>query len=95
LANWPSPRINAWDALLKARAIENCCYVVGVNRIGMDANTLDYPGHSQAIDFEGNLLHDSGSKAEVAVVEINKKALLEFRTRFAFLADQDRFTVED
>jgi predicted amidohydrolase len=95
VANWPSPRINAWDALLKARAIENCCYVVGVNRIGMDANDLDYPGHSQAIDFAGNLLHDSGSKAEVAVVEINKKELLEFRTRFAFLADQDRFTVED
>lgn len=95
VANWPSPRINAWDALLKARAIENCCYVVGINRIGMDANDLDYPGHSQAIDFAGNLLHDSGTKAEVAVVEINKKALLEFRTRFAFLADQDRFTVED
>lgn len=95
VANWPSPRINAWDALLKARAIENCCYVVGVNRIGMDANDLDYPGHSQAIDFAGNLLHDSGSKAEVAVVELGKKELLEFRTRFAFLADQDRFTVED
>lgn len=95
VANWPSPRINAWDALLKARAIENCCYVVGVNRIGMDANDLDYPGHSQAIDFAGNLLHNSASKAEVAVVEIGKKELLEFRTRFAFLADQDRFTVED
>ncbi len=95
VANWPSPRINAWDALLKARAIENCCYVVGVNRIGLDANTLDYPGHSQAIDFAGNTLHNSASKGEVAVVEINKKELLEFRTHFAFLDDQDRFMVED
>lgn len=94
-ANWPSPRINAWDALLKARAIENCCYVVGVNRIGMDANDLDYPGHSQAIDFAGNVLYNSGSKAEVALVKLEKKELLAFRTRFAFLADQDRFTVED
>lgn len=95
VANWPLPRINAWNALLKARAIENCSYVVGVNRIGMDANNLDYPGHSQAIDFAGNLLYDSGTKAEVAVVEFNKKELLDFRTRFAFLADQDRFRVED
>jgi len=95
VANWPSPRINAWDALLKARAIENCSYVVGVNRIGLDANTLDYPGHSQAIDFAGNTLHNSASKGEVAVVEINKKELLEFRTHFAFLDDQDRFMVED
>ena len=95
VSNWPSPRIAAWDALLKARAIENCCYVVGVNRLGIDANALDYPGHSQAIDFAGNLLHDSASKAEVVLLEIGKKELLEFRTRFAFLDDQDVFTVED
>lgn len=95
VANWPSPRITAWDALLKARAIENCCYVVGVNRLGIDANALDYPGHSQAIDFAGNLLYDSASKAEEAVVEIGKKELLAFRTRFAFLDDQDVFRVED
>jgi predicted amidohydrolase len=95
VANWPSPRIAAWDALLKARAIENCCYVVGVNRLGIDANALDYPGHSQVIDFAGNLLYDSASKAEVAGVEIGKKELLDFRTRFAFLDDQDIFTVED
>jgi predicted amidohydrolase len=95
VANWPSPRIAAWDALLKARAIENCCYVGGVNRLGIDANALDYPGHSQAIDFAGNLVHDSASKAEVVLLEIGKKELLEFRTRFAFLDDQDVFTVED
>jgi predicted amidohydrolase len=95
VANWPSPRIVAWDALLKARAIENCCYVVGVNRLGIDANALDYPGHSKGIDFAGNLLHDSASKAEVAGVEIGKIELLDFRTRFAFLDDQDVFTVED
>ena len=95
VANWPSPRIAAWDALLKARAIENCCYVLGVNRLGVDANALDYPGHSQVIDYAGTLLHDSASKVEVAVVELGKKELLEFRTRFAFLDDQDVFTVAD
>jgi len=95
VANWPSARIAAWDALLKARAIENCCYVIGVNRLGVDANQLDYLGHSQVIDYVGTLLHDSASKAEVAVVELGKKELLEFRTRFAFLDDQDVFTVAD
>jgi len=95
VANWPSPRIAAWDALLKARAIENCCYVLGVNRLGVDANALDYPGHSQVIDYAGTLLHDSASKVEVAVVELGKKELLEFRMRFAFLDDQDVFTVAD
>lgn len=95
VANWPSARIAAWDALLKARAIENCCYVLGVNRLGVDANQLDYPGHSQVIDYAGTLLQDSASKAEVALVELGKKELLEFRTRFAFLDDQDLFTVAD
>ena len=46
VANWPSQRIKAWDTLLQARAIENMCYVSGVNRIGYDYNELEYPGHS-------------------------------------------------
>ena len=54
VANWPKPRINAWDVLLKARAIENICFVIGVNRIGVDENNNEYIGHSQAIDYLGN-----------------------------------------
>ena len=54
VANWPKIRINAWDILLKARAIENMSYAIGVNRIGFDENHHEYVGHSQAIDFLGN-----------------------------------------
>ena len=51
VANWPKTRINAWDSLLKARAIENMSYSLGVNRTGKDANDLIYPGHSSCYDF--------------------------------------------
>ena len=54
VANWPKTRINAWDILLKARAIENMCYTIGVNRVGADNNNLEYIGHSQVLDFFGN-----------------------------------------
>ena len=56
MANWPKPRINAWDALLKARAIENMSYVVGINRIGFDENKYVYSGHTAMIDSLGNVV---------------------------------------
>ena len=59
VANWPKPRTNAWDILLKARAVENICYVVGVNRIGLDENNHEYIGHSQVIDELGNQILDA------------------------------------
>lgn len=57
VASWPKPRINAWDILLRARAVENLSYVIGVNRIGVDANNLEYVGHSQVIDYLGNFFN--------------------------------------
>jgi omega-amidase len=93
VANWPEVRIAAWDTLLKARAIENMSYVIGVNRVGSDANGHHYVGHSQAFDALGaNLAHISES-AEVLTVELNKNALLEARQKFGFLNDRDSFTV--
>ncbi len=56
VANWPKPRINAWDILLKARSVENMCYTIGVNRTGLDDNNLEYVGHSQTADFLGNYI---------------------------------------
>ena len=56
MANWPNTRINAWDTLLKARAIENMSYCIGVNRVGKDANNLIYNGHTMALDGLGNEL---------------------------------------
>ena len=93
VANWPKPRINAWDALLKARAIENMCYTIGVNRIGEDPNQHHYPGHSQAIDFLGNYLIEPQENEGVFITTLNKNALLETRQKFGFLNDRDAFTM--
>lgn len=91
VANWPSPRINAWDVLLKSRAIENMCYTIGVNRIGEDANQLDYPGHSKIIDCLGNSLLDCEQELGVFILEVTKDTQQELRKKFNFLADQDGF----
>jgi predicted amidohydrolase len=91
VANWPKPRINAWDILLKARAIENMSYVIGVNRIGLDNNNYQYVGHSQAIDFLGNSLFEPSENEGVFIVSLNKKAMLETRSKLEFLHDKDNF----
>ncbi|MGH2665460.1 amidohydrolase [Flavobacterium sp.] len=91
VANWPKPRVNAWDSLLKARAIENLCYTIGVNRIGTDSNNLEYNGHTQAIDFLGNFLLEPQEKEGVFVVEIDKQTMLETRAKLNFLNDKDAF----
>ena len=93
VANWPQPRIAAWDTLLKARAIENMAFVIGVNRVGKDANGHNYVGHSQAYDALGTSLLETSERDEVLVVELNKNALLETRQKFGFLNDRDQFTV--
>lgn len=93
VANWPKVRINAWDALLKARAIENLSYVVAVNRVGLDANKYEHVGHSQVIDFLGNPVLDPQENEGVFVVEIDKNTMLETRKKLDFLSDRDNFTV--
>ena len=91
VANWPKPRINAWDILLKARAVENMSYAIGVNRIGMDENELEYVGHSQTVDFLGNYLLEPQETDSVFIVELDKEKLLETRSKLAFLKDKDSF----
>ena len=91
VANWPKPRINAWDILLKARAIENMSYVIGVNRVGIDNNNNEYIGHSIAIDYLGNELTKPSEKEEILYVELNKNEILENRKKLNFLADKDNF----
>lgn len=93
VANWPKPRVNAWDILLKSRAVENMSYVIGVNRIGNDNNNLEYVGHSQAIDFLGNYLVEPQEKEGIFIVEINKEKQDETRSKLAFLNDKDDFTI--
>ena len=93
VANWPKPRINAWDTLLKARAIENMCYTIGVNRVGEDANQLEYPGHSKAFDFLGNTLLDCELELGVFIIELDKTSQNDARAKFNFLNDMDIFEI--
>ena len=92
VANWPDVRINAWDTLLQARAIENMCYVVGVNRVGTDYNELVYPGHSAIYDPLGEVLAGGISNNEENFrAELNFIELQELRKQLNFLGDRDNF----
>jgi omega-amidase len=93
VANWPKPRISAWDILLRARAVENMCFVVGVNRIGNDNNNHEYVGHSQMIDFIGNQKIAPTETEGVFIAEIDKKAMIETREKLPFLNDRDAFEI--
>jgi len=94
VANWPKQRINAWDALLKARAIENMSYTIGVNRVGKDANNFEYSGHSAAFDSLGDLIGNTTEfKEETIIVNLDKEKLLATRKKLNFLSDKDNFTL--
>ena len=86
VANWPAARMKAWNALLMARAIENQCYVVGVNRVGDDGNGVAHSGCSQVVNFAGDYVLEPIEKREqFAEVVLEKGPLLQFRQRFPFL----------
>lgn len=94
VANWPKIRTNAWDTLLKARAIENVCYSIGVNRLGLDYHQFEHIGHSQAIDFLGEYLIKPQEIEGVFIVELDKEKMHETRKKLAFLNDKDSFIIE-
>lgn len=94
VASWPNRRIDAWDALLKARSIENMSYVVAVNRCGVDPNGVEYSGHSQIIDFMGKYLVEPLLNEQVLVTELHKEPLQTARQKFAFLNDADAFDIK-
>jgi predicted amidohydrolase len=93
VANWPKPRVNAWDILLRARAVENMCYTIGVNRIGTDNNNHKYIGHSQVVDFLGEYVLEPQEADAVFIVELDKAKLLETREKLTFLIDRDTFEI--
>ena len=93
VANWPKVRTNAWDILLKARAVENLSYVVGVNRIGLDAHNYEHIGHSQAVDYLGNYILEPQEAEGVFIVDLDKDAMLETRKKLDFLSDKDSFEI--
>ncbi len=95
MANWPNTRVSAWDTLLKARAIENLCYVVGVNRLGKDANNLEYVGHSAVIDSMGNTILEFVENQEATkTVVLYKNNIGDSRNKFGFLNDKDEFEIK-
>ena len=91
VANWPAPRAHAWRTLLRARAIENLCYVAAVNRAGRDGNALEYSGDSAVIDFLGQPMAELGEGEGVVTTPISAAALHAFRERFPAMLDADRF----
>ncbi|MFI5204539.1 MAG: amidohydrolase [Flavobacteriales bacterium] len=91
-ANWPKPRIEAWSKLLEARAIENQCYVLGVNRTGKDAMKKEYTGHSAVIDPKGKKISKTKpNTASVETVNISLKELNDYRKKFPLANDADEF----
>jgi len=96
IASWPKPRIDAWDTLLKARAIENMSYVVGVNRMGVDGNKLEYSGHSAAYDFLGKkLISTQKNQEDLANFSLSKNHLTSIRQKLNFLSDRDYFEIKN
>ena len=91
VANWPKPRIQAWDTLLRARAIENMAYVAGVNIIGNDPNGSEYPGHSAVYDVLGKELAHFGNQEKIGTIDLDHQELQLRRKQLRFLEDQDSF----
>ncbi|MDN5214557.1 amidohydrolase [Fulvivirgaceae bacterium BMA12] len=94
VANWPAKRINAWDTLLKARAIENLSYVAGLGRIGKDGNDIAYNGHSAVIDPLGKALYFSEDRESIETIVLSKKNLEKIRSQFPAFRDADSFRIE-
>lgn len=93
-ANWPQPRIEVWKTLLQARAIENMCYVCGVNRVGEDGVGAVYSGESMILSPKGKKLAYAGMrKNTTCTYTLNKKELTDFRAKFPCWADMDSFTI--
>ena len=88
VANWPEKRISHWDCLLTARAIENQCYVAGVNRVGSDQNDLNYCGHSKLVDALGQESILTNNTEEVHTITIQKEKLEKVRNSLPFLRDR-------
>ncbi len=91
VANWPDTRIDAWDALLKSRAIENMAYCAGVNRVGLDASSKNYNGHSAIYSFNGEEQAFAKEEEKILTTILSAKNLTTYRKKFPFQKDADHF----
>lgn len=93
VANWPERRSHAWKALLQARAIENQCFVVGVNRVGDDGNNIYHSGDSMVVSPLGEVFYHKMHDEDVFTITLQKSLLEDTRNRFPFWKDADYFTI--
>jgi omega-amidase len=94
VANWPVARSHAWRTLLQARAIENQCYVVGVNRTGSDGRGLEYAGESMILGPLGESIKMLGGEDETFSHTLDREQLVQTRSKFPFWRDADTFFIE-
>lgn len=94
VANWPQRRNHAWKTLLQARAIENQCYVAGVNRVGNDGNGIYHSGDSMIIEPLGEILYTKADTEDISTIVLQKDKLTEVRSKFPFWKDADDFSIE-
>lgn len=94
VANWPQRRNMAWKTLLQARAIENQCYVIGVNRVGNDGNHIYHSGDSMVVDPLGEILYHKADAEDVFTITFQKEALQTIREKFPFWRDADHFQIQ-
>lgn len=95
VANWPERRSIAWKTLLAARAIENQCYVVGVNRVGNDGNNIYHSGDSMIVDPMGEVLYYVKDEEDIFTITLDKTHLDSVREKFPFWKDADRFIISN
>jgi predicted amidohydrolase len=94
VANWPERRVHAWKTLLQARAIENQCYVIGVNRTGNDGNEIYHSGDSMVVDAMGEVLYQKSHEEDIFTVTLQKEKLEELRAKLPFWRDGDNFIIQ-
>jgi predicted amidohydrolase len=93
VANWPERRSYAWKSLLVARAIENQCYVIGVNRVGNDGNGIAHSGDSMVVDPLGEIIYTNNQQEDIYTLLLNKNTLADVRSKFPFWKDADEFNI--
>lgn len=94
VANWPSARAYAWKTLLRARAIENLCFVAGLNRVGTDGNGIHYAGDSAVIDFLGQPISECTEAEVTTTTTLQAAELSAHRAHFPAMLDGDGFTIQ-
>jgi omega-amidase len=94
VANWPMVRSSVWETLLRARAIENLSYSVGVNRVGIDGNGIEYNGQSSIIGPKGDQVFSVEGVESIKTIELSANALQAYRDRFPTFLDADDFSIE-